>query len=86
MIMFYKINDNYYVLVGNKYMEVKFTVENGEVQATPKNGKYIERSSKVNAIPQPFDEEFRKKLKNKGKSFGENNRDSRDTEYRNRLR
>ena len=85
MIMFYKIKDNYYVLVGNKYMEVKFTVENGDVQATPNNGKYIERSSNVNAIPQPFDEDFKNKIKDKGKSFGMNKSDSRSTNFKDRI-
>ena len=84
MIMFYKIKDNYYVLVGNKYMEVKFTVENGEVQATPSNGSYIERNNTVNAIPQPFDEEFKNKIKNKG--FGMNKSSSQDTNLKNRLK
>lgn len=85
MIMFYKIKDNYYVLVGNKYMEVKFTVENGEVQAKPVNGSYIERSSNVNAIPQPFDDDFQKKIKNKEKGFGMNKSDSRNTNFKDRI-
>lgn len=85
MIMFYKIKDNYYVLVGNKYMEVKFTVENGEVQAKPVNGSYIERSSNVNAIPQPFDNDFQKKIKDKEKSFGLNKSDSRNTHFKDRI-
>lgn len=84
MIMFYKIKDNYYVLVGNKYMEVKFTVENGEVQAAPSNGSYIERNNTVNAIPQPFDEEFKNKIKNKG--FGINKSSSQYTNLKNRLK
>ena len=84
--MFYKINDDYYVLVGNKYVKVVFEVKNGDIKATPINGEYIERSPLIKAMEQPFNEEFQKKLKNKGKSFGENNRDSRDTEYKNRLR
>lgn len=85
MIMFYKIKDNYYVLVGNKYMEVKFTVENGEVQAIPNDGKYIERSANVNAIPQPFDNDFQKKIKDKEKSFGLNKSDSRNTHFKDRI-
>ena len=85
MIMFYKIKDNYYVLVGNKYIEVNFTVENGEVQATPSYGKYIERSSNVNAIPQPFDDDFQKKIKEKGKGFGINKSDSRNTHFKDRI-
>lgn len=85
MTMFYKIKDNYYVLVGNKYMEVKFTVENGEVQAIPNYGKYIERSANVIATPQPFDDDFQKKIKEKGKGFGINKSDSRDTNFKDRI-
>ena len=88
MIMFYKINDKYYVLVGNKYMEVEFTVENGEVQAKPSNGAYVERTANVNAIPQPFDEDFKDKIKSKGKEpekgFGLNKSSSRESKFRDR--
>ena len=86
MIMFYKINDKYYVLVGNKYMEVEFIIENGEVQAKPSNGRYIERTTNVNAIPQPFDEDFQKKIKNKEpeKGFGLNKSSSRESKFRDR--
>lgn len=87
MIMFYKIKDNYYVLVGNKYIEVKFTVKNGEVQASPINGKYIERSQNIEAKPQPFNEEFQNKIKEneKRKGFGINKSDSRNTNFKDRI-
>ena len=34
MFMFYKIENDYYVLVGNKYMQVKFKVDGKELTIT----------------------------------------------------
>ena len=61
MFMFYKIENDYYVLVGNKYMQVKFNVDGEEINPVP-TGKYIERNSSVRAEEYPFNEDFKKQF------------------------
>lgn len=64
MFMFYKIGNDYYVLVGNRYMQVEFKVNGEELNAVP-TGKSVERTNEVHAIEQPFNEEFKKQFTRK---------------------
>lgn len=59
--MFYKIDNDYYVLVGDKYMQVKFSVDGEELNSTP-TGKELERNTVKNVKPQPFDDDFKKQF------------------------
>lgn len=61
MFMFYKIKDDYYVLVGNKYMQVKFKVDGEEINSVP-TGEFLERNSSVKAEECPFNEDFKKQI------------------------
>lgn len=85
MFMFYKINNDYYVLVGNKYVQVRFEVQGDDVNAVPLNKK-IERDINVNAIAQPFNDDFKKQIINRNKPkiiLGED--DENDRKGRNRF-
>lgn len=66
MFMFYKIDNDYYVLVGNKYVQVKFEINGDDVNAIPLNKK-IERDINVEATSQPFNDDFKKQIINKNK-------------------
>lgn len=66
MFMFYKIKDDYYVLVGNKYMQVKFKVDGEEINSVP-TGEFLERNSSVKAEECPFNEDFKKQITRNGK-------------------
>ena len=39
--MLYKIKDKYYILVGNKYIEVKFSIKDDNVSLSPNSSSYI---------------------------------------------
>lgn len=84
MFMFYKIDNDYYVLVGNKYVQVKFEVKDNDVNAIPLNKK-IERNASIKAIAQPFNDDFKKQIinKNKPKIILE---DDKESEHKNRPR
>lgn len=64
MFMFYKIDNDYYILVGSKYMQVKFETKGKEINAVP-TGKEIERNPSIKVVSQPFDEEFKKQVNKK---------------------
>lgn len=64
MFMFYKINNDYYVLVGNKYMQVEFKINGEEINAIP-TGKELERSSDLKVESYEFNDDFKKKLTHK---------------------
>lgn len=84
--MFYKIDDNYYVLVGNKYVQVKFEVKDGDINPVPLDKK-IERDAHTKAIAQPFNEEFKKSIINKNKPQRSlENKEENDDEPRSRSR
>lgn len=85
MFMFYKINNDYYVLVGNKYVQVRFEVQGDDVNAVPLDKK-IERDINVNAVAQPFNDDFKKQIINRNKPkiiLGED--DENDRKGRNRF-
>lgn len=62
--MFYKIDNSYYVLVGNKYMQVEFKVDGEEINAIP-TGKELERNGDLKVESQEFDESFKRTLTQK---------------------
>ena len=64
MFMFYKIGNNYYVLVGNKYMQVEFKIDKEEINAVP-TGKSIERDKAIGVKAYQFNEDFKKQLTHK---------------------
>ena len=66
MFMFYKIDNDYYVLVGNKYVQVRLEVKDNDVNAIPLDKK-IERDININAVAQPFNDDFKKQIINKNK-------------------
>lgn len=68
--MFYKIDNDYYVLVGSKYVLVKFEIIGNEIIAKPLNKK-IEKSDGLKIIDQPFDDLFKKEIMNKLHSTNE---------------
>jgi len=59
--MFYKIDKDYYILVGNKYIQVDFEVNGNDINSKPLN-KEIERTPKINAKPQPYNDDFIKEI------------------------
>lgn len=64
MFMFYKIGNDYYVLVGNKYMQVKFKIDGEEINAVP-TGKSVEKNSAEKVQAYQFNEDFKKQLTHK---------------------
>lgn len=64
MFMFYKIDNNYYVLVGNKYMQVEFKIDGEEINAIP-TGKSIEKDKAIGVKSYQFNEDFKKQLTHK---------------------
>jgi hypothetical protein len=60
--MLYKIEDNYYIRVGRKYIEVKILVKDGDVSLEPNHKKYIEDNGGLKVTEQVFNDEFVKKI------------------------
>ncbi len=63
--MLYKIKDKYYILVGNKYVEVKFSIKDDNVSLSPDSSSYIEKNGNIVVKQQMFDDKFKEELKKK---------------------
>lgn len=61
-IMLYKIKDKYYILVENKYVNVDFSINNGNVEIVATK-ESIERENGVIAKSIVFDKEFKDSIK-----------------------
>lgn len=74
--MLYEINNKYYILVGNKYIEIDFSINKNDVNIVPNSSKYIEKSDKLKVKKHTFNDDFKEKLskKNKVDSFESNNK------------
>lgn len=81
--MFYKIGDKYYVLVGSKYVELKFEIKGNDINAIPTEN-VIEKNPNVKAIEKTFNNDFKKEIIKSQKSFGEH--ESERGQERNRSR
>lgn len=60
--MLYKINDNYYIRIGRKYIEVRFVVRDENVSIIPNNKKFIEATSDLKVEGQAFDDKFKHQI------------------------
>lgn len=60
--MLYKIEDNYYIRIGRKYIEVKFLVKDGDVSMETNPKKFIEDNGNLNVTEQVFNDEFIKRI------------------------
>lgn len=58
--MLYEIKDKYYVLVGNKYINIKMIIKNNDVELIPNQSEFIERGINVKAKEVSFDDTFKK--------------------------
>lgn len=70
--MIYQIKDNYYVKVGNKFVKLSFSMNNGELVMTPINSEKIENNPNLIVRATTFENEKSKieeSLKNNKKSF-----------------
>ena len=70
--MIYQIKDNYYVKVGNKFVKLAFSMNDGELVMTPINSEKIENNPNLNIRVTTFENEKSKieeSLKNNKKSF-----------------
>ena len=70
--MIYQIKDSYYVKVGNKFVKLSFSMDNGELVMTPINSEKIENNPNLIVRATTFENEKSKieeSLKNNKKSF-----------------
>ena len=70
--MIYQIKDSYYVKVGNKFVKLSFSMNNGELVMTPINSEKIENNPNLIVRATTFENEKSKieeSLKNNKKSF-----------------
>ena len=65
--MLYKINNNYYVRVGRKYIKVKLEVKNGDVDLIPVHNDFLEENNTLKIEEQPFTDDFKKNIINRSK-------------------
>lgn len=72
MFMFYKIDKDYYVLVGRKYVKVEFEVDGNEINAIPTK-EVIERNDDIKVISKPYNNDFIKEIIDMSKKKNENN-------------
>lgn len=63
--MLYIIDNECYILVGNKYVKVDFDVNNNDVTLIPNRKEYKERNVNLKVKQQPFDNKFKEKIKKK---------------------
>ena len=79
MIMLYKIKDDYYILVGNKYVKVNFEINGDDINLTSNKDDYIERTPNLKVTEHNFNEDFKKSIINSKR----NRRESISTELGN---
>lgn len=60
--MLYKIDNNYYIHIGRKYIEVNFQIKGNDVSLIPNNKKFIEDNGGLKTTEYVFNDEFKKKL------------------------
>lgn len=63
--MLYEINGKYYILVEKKYISVNFDIKDNNVILVSNRKDYIEKTNKVKVKAQPFNDEFKKSIKEK---------------------
>lgn len=60
MSMLYKINNDYYIRVGRKYIKVDIVVKNNNVTLKPNNKYVIEDNKSLKVSEVAFDDSFKK--------------------------
>lgn len=60
--MLYKIKDDYYILVENRYVKVDFDIKGDNVEVRADNSKSIEKTSSVVATSVSFNDTFKKDI------------------------
>lgn len=62
MSMLYKINNDYYIRVGRKYIKVDIVVKNNNVTLKPNNKYVIEDNKSLKVSEVAFDDSFKKSM------------------------
>ena len=62
MNMLFKIEKDYYVRVGRKYIKVDFVVVNNDVSLVPDKKVVLEINQKLKVVEYAFDDAFKKKI------------------------
>ena len=60
MSMLYKINNDYYIRVGRKYIKVDMVVKGDNILVTPDNKSVIEHNNSLKVTEVKFDDAFKK--------------------------
>ena len=60
--MLYKINNDYYIRVGRKYIKVDIVVKNNNVTLRPNNKYVIEDNKSLKVSEVAFDDSFKKSM------------------------
>lgn len=60
--MLYKINNDYYIRVGRKYIKVDIVVKNNNVTLKPNNKYVIEDNKSLKVSEVAFDDSFKKSM------------------------
>lgn len=79
--MLYKIKNEYYILVGRKYVKVSFEINKDDINIKPNVNDYIEKTDDLIVSEQPFDSKFKKSIIDKNKKPLN---EEKDTEIRTR--